>query len=161
MAAGKPTPSEPAIYDKVMFNGENLMKINASTVGKYARKVAFKIWSAQDLVSYMISPKKAAGSHCRQSIDSERKLIWEGWVSNFFTIQILAKLKAAFELIHSKSLFLDEIKKKYKNNPLGAYEDAKESVNRIGSEIMLARKNKANKLQSNINLDSAEGSRKY
>ncbi|XP_075255377.1 uncharacterized protein LOC142348097 [Convolutriloba macropyga] len=123
VVVGKPVATEPASNEKVMYNGEDLLRINASTTAKYGRKTAFKMLTTQELVEHMISPKKNPGSHCRPAIDDARKHIWE-----------------------------EAVKTKYKNNPLAAFEEAKDSVNRVGNEVLCARKHKESRkrqLESN------------
>ena len=65
-----------------MYNGEDLLSINESTLAKYGLKIDFKMWTTQELVEQMISTKNNLGSHCRPAIDDIRNVIWEGIASN-------------------------------------------------------------------------------
>ena len=82
MLAGKPVPvARPT--EEILWNNENLLLINASSVPKYGRKIGQKLWTDSEISSHMISPKKQPGAHCRPKFDERRKLIWEGASKSF------------------------------------------------------------------------------
>ena len=74
---GKPT-AETDSKEVVMFGNSNLLNLSAVNVGKYGRKIGHILWTDDEIMSHMISPKKTSGDNCRPSFDDERKKIWEG-----------------------------------------------------------------------------------
>ena len=81
--SGKPVPVANS-SQTVEWNGENLLSINASSIAKYGRKVGQKLWSEDEIVTHMISPKKVSGVNPRKSFDSSRKDLWEGNKTQLF-----------------------------------------------------------------------------
>ena len=113
-----------------------MLTINATSIAKYGRKVGQKLWSDDEITAHMISPRKSSGASPRVSFDSTRKTVWEGNIEKIGT-----NLKQCMNNTEKLSSFVSEVvRKKYSNSPLQAYEEAKESFNRLGNEILSARK---------------------
>ena len=81
--AGKPIANNQQT-EKVMWNNENLLDYNSSSVAKYGRLIGQKLWSEEEICTHMIDPKSVNGA--RKKFDDRRKIIWEG---NIFSYNFL------------------------------------------------------------------------
>ena len=104
---------------------------------KYGRKIGCKIWSEQQIMEHMVSPRKSHGSHCRPVFPESGKKVWER--------ELLPIVKVCFfltSLLMNQGIIecLETIKTNNANCPMEAYEEAKASINRLGPELILQRR---------------------
>ena len=60
---------------QVLWDGKNLLKINATSTGKYGRHIGRLIFTSEQLASSMISPTKQTD---REEFPEDQKSVWKG-----------------------------------------------------------------------------------
>ena len=74
-----------------MWEWSNPLEINCQAAGKFGRIIGRKLFSAEEISKYMISPGKESG---RDSFPEDRKKIWEGLI--FLRFSLISDCNSSF-----------------------------------------------------------------